>query len=596
MEKDYTVKNDPMFQNYIENTTQPLSQESIDKYESIMNKFCKITNNTLENIITKCKEEQHSKVKPTTNNESIIIEFDPNEPNTTIRKIFTKFTQECKKRGNKNVTINYQTTVIKTFLKYYKIKIPTLKKLEDDSEQWNLLTKEDLKFVLDDSNILHKSLITFLLSSGLRIGDALNLTIGDFMEATKEYHNFIEVDDFIDNAPEDMIGYWEFDPKKTKRYSIQCQTFNSAESSNYILQSLRRIKTQYIPYKQKESKTTIKMSKNDALFGSRSGHYKEHIIPNSISRQFTKKGDKLKEWNQLKIQKQIEEGKISQEDYEKELKKIPKFHAHACRKYFDTIISKNCGDIRICTILEGHRSPIRTDKSYIKKDKDELKEAYLKALEDLTIEKINPKLLTNKQVTELEGKINKLEQETEEKDQYIKQLEQEIATIKEDVNTIKQENTAPNILQTKIDIGEYIEKLATEEKITKEEVIPLIQLMREKLNSTTFNGTEQELKDLYKKSYVELKFGKQTREELVKRFTLSIKKTMKQSKTFDKTVQSAIEKIYEDETLVSMIKDEEALQTDIINQINFRIINKTLNPEDEEEINQLIHETLMKHI
>ena len=83
------------------------------------------------------------------------------------------------------------------------------------------------------------------------------------------------------------------------------------------------------------------------------------------------KNKKLHEWRVNKIQKAIEEGKISKEDFEKEVDKIPKFHAHACRKYFETMISRNCGDIRICTLMEGHASPVKTDPHYIKKEFDD---------------------------------------------------------------------------------------------------------------------------------------------------------------------------------------------------------------------------------
>ena len=468
MKKNYHAKNDIMFQNYIENTSEPLSPLSIEKYENIINKFCKFNNRTLEDIVTTCKEEQLSRIKTTENGESVIIEFDPNEPTTTIRKLFTTFQNKCKEKGNKNNTINYQTTVIKTFLNYYKIKLPIIKKLKSEKKKWYLLTKEDIKFILDDSNIIHKSLITFLLSSGLRLRDALSLTIGDFMEATKEYHNYIEVDEFIDNAPEDMIGYWDFNPNKTKRYNIECKTFNSAESSNYILQHLRKIKNEYISTKNKGENTHIKLSKTGALFPSRNEKYTDHIIPESISTQFTRKNKKLEEHNITKIKKQIEEGKISKEDEEKEIKKIPKFHAHACRKYFESMIAKNCGDIRICTIIEGHKSPIRTDPSYIKKNKDELKEAYLKALADLTIEKIESRILTNTQSEKLNQELNELRKEKEELQEHISELKEQSKENKE--TTSKEIENLQEIINT-LSVQLTKEGHQTQENIDRKQAI-----------------------------------------------------------------------------------------------------------------------------
>ena len=77
------------------------------------------------------------------------------------------------------------------------------------------------------------------------------------MDATRAYHDFVDVEDFIDNAPQDMMGFWSFEPVKTKKYDISCKTFNSPESSNLILQNLRRLKNEYYPKKSKRIKDTI---------------------------------------------------------------------------------------------------------------------------------------------------------------------------------------------------------------------------------------------------------------------------------------------------------------------------------------------------
>ena len=306
-------------------------------------------------------------------------------------------------------------THIRAFFHHYNIELPKWQKLQDDSNKWYLLSKEDLNYVINDCHIIHQSLIKFLLSSGMRISDALSLTIGDFMEATKEYHNYVDVNDFIDNAPQDMIGSWYFHPHKTQRQRIECQTFNSPEASNSILQHLRSIKNDYLPTKNKRFKLNLQMSKDDALFGSRNASYKEPIPSKAIANTFFKKNRKLRNYRITQIKQDIQDGKISVEDKEKEINKIPKFHAHACRKYFETIISKNCGDIRICTLMEGHVSPVKTDSSYIKKDMQEVKEYYMKALDDLSLEKTETKVFTSEVRREMESKINNLEKELESK-------------------------------------------------------------------------------------------------------------------------------------------------------------------------------------
>ena len=66
------------------------------------------------------------------------------------------------------------------------------------------------------------------------------LKTGDASLYEKEYWDKV-VDDFIDNAPDDMIGFWDLIPHKESKNDIRCKTFNSGESSNLILQNLRRI-------------------------------------------------------------------------------------------------------------------------------------------------------------------------------------------------------------------------------------------------------------------------------------------------------------------------------------------------------------------
>lgn len=90
---------------------------------------------------------------------------------------------------------------IKAFLRGAGVILPKIENLEDDTDDWNLLTKEDFNFILQDMNIVHAGLLNFLSSSGMRISDALSQSIGDFMDATSEYHDFVDVEEFIDNAP-----------------------------------------------------------------------------------------------------------------------------------------------------------------------------------------------------------------------------------------------------------------------------------------------------------------------------------------------------------------------------------------------------------
>ncbi|MBR1749050.1 MAG: tyrosine-type recombinase/integrase [Bacilli bacterium] len=434
----YEVTEDIFFKNFI-SSKQNLSESSKKNYKKTLKKFCKANTTTLEDIITNCRNQQDKIIEKTTHTgtdnqgnqivEKTITKFNPNNIESYIKLYLDTYNNYCKGIGNKNTTINQDLLLIRSFLKYYDITLPTYEKLEDVTSKWHLLSKEDFKFIMQDSTILHASLIKFLISTGMRLQDALSLSIRDYMEATQEYHTYTDVNDFIDNAPNDMIGSWYFNPNKTRRYNIQCQTFNDPESNNLILQNLRKIKNEYLPRLNKLNGTNLELNKDDALFASQKSNYKGHITSQSITNRFALKNKKLQEHHINMIKQEIKDGKISKEDYDKEVAKIPRFHAHACRKYFETMIARNCGNLRLCTLLEGHVSPVATDSSYIKLDFMEVKEAYMAAIPDLSLENTDVKVYTSEIRREMENKINSLQQELDEKEKQVNSIEKRLSTV-----------------------------------------------------------------------------------------------------------------------------------------------------------------------
>ena len=419
----YKITEDIFYTNFIQ-SKRNITDKSKYNYEKILTKFAISANTTLEKIVTDCKNQQDRVIEKIISHgtdddgnqiiEKQLIKFDVNSPESKIKLYLDNYVNYCKNKGNSNTTITQNLTLINTFLKYYNIILPDRDSLKKDTKRWYLLSKEDFKYILNDSPLIHVSLIKFLMSSGMRISDALSLSIGDFMEATKEYHNYVDVNDFIDNAPADMIGTWYFHPQKTRKFQVPCLTFNDPESSNFILQHLRKIKNEYGPYaKRKYGKEKV-ILKTDALFGSQKSMYVEPLNPNPTASQFWQKNKKLREYRILKIKEDISKGVVSQEDFEKEVAKIPRFHAHACRKYFESTIAKNCGDLRICTLMEGHVSPVSTDSSYIKQDIQNVKETYMSAIDDFSLEKTEVKVYTSEVRKQMEDRINNLENENME--------------------------------------------------------------------------------------------------------------------------------------------------------------------------------------
>ena len=417
------IDNDIFFQNFI-TAKQNATAATIKNYHKTLTKFCKATNTTLETAVTKCRNQQEVVIEKSTlvsdsdgskTVEKRIQKFNVNSIESYIKLYFDTYINYCKGRGNKNTTINLELIILKSFFNYYNIETPTIDKLENDAQDWYLLSKEDIKYVMSESTLMHDTLISLLKATGLRLSDALAMTWGDVMEYTKEYHNCITLEEYAEKAPQDMIGTIEFYPQKTRRHNIPCITGIDPETCNLLLQWLNRLLKESIPLiNKKYPEKNIKLTKDSPVFASKRYYFTKAVNQRPVTTMFAKKNKALREHHINMIKDKINKGELSPEDYDKEVKKIPRFHAHGLRKFFETMVSRNCGNLRICAVMEGHTAPLSTDSHYIKIDVEDVKEAYLAAIPDLSLENTETKVYTSEVRREMEAKINALEKENVE--------------------------------------------------------------------------------------------------------------------------------------------------------------------------------------
>ncbi|MBQ2832580.1 hypothetical protein [Methanobrevibacter sp.] len=444
--KDYTITEDILFTNFIRSKPN-ISEATKTHYKAALTKFYKAVQQPLQTIIENCKSQQDRVIEKTISQgtdsegnkiiEKQVMTFDVNSPESYINIYINTFINYCKETNIKTNSINNYLTQILAILTFYGIKLPDIEKFDRTPSKWNLLSKEDFKFIINDCSLMYAGLIKFLMSTGMRLSDALSLSIGDYMNATSQYHDYVTVEDFIDNAPADMMGYWKFNPGKTQRFNIECQTFNDPESNNLILQHLRKLKDEYYPNKNQEKGLNLKPSKDDALFGSQKAYFKRNLTQDSVSDTLYKKNLKLRKHHIAMIDEKIKKGELSIEDRDKMIDKIPKFHAHSCRKFFSSMIAKNCGNIRICAILEGHTSPIKTDGSYIEIDVTEIKEAYLSAIPDLSLENTETKTYTSEVRREMEAKIEALQSQNKELESKVQNKDDAINNMEERLSNVE---------------------------------------------------------------------------------------------------------------------------------------------------------------
>lgn len=578
MLSEYKVENDEYYKNFVAQSSR--TERTTENYRKVLKKFCIATGKTLTEIVTACIDEQSIvttvKLDPDENGNERRkeIKFNINDKDAAINIFLQQFEDYCFKKNNKEITIQNQTDIVRSFLHENGVELPKRKSYKDDSRDWYLPSKMDFNYFLQDVSLTHASLANMLTSSGMRVSDALSFTIGDFMNATSDYHDFVDVEDFIDNAPDDMIGTWVFEPQKTRKHHVKCITFNSAHASNMILQNLRHIKNHYMPYKNRAEGLNLSISKKDPLFASRKGKYKKPLSGRSVAAYWIEKNKKFQVWKKNQIKQQIENGEISEEDYDEAVSKIPKLHPHICRKFFSTIVSNNCGDIRVCGLLEGHSAGLPNDKSYIKKSVEDIREIYINNIHDeLSLDHVETKIISDKETERLNAEIESLKAENakirEEKDQEINNLEQkhqeEINEIKSSMGNMQRQMDNLNRMgfsrKTKNDmeqaINGYCKSNLDEEDMQKNYVIRSFALDMALENKKDFENTDEYLSSLIKKARIKISMSGKTTGELFNQIMEQNDEDYVMNKQMTNAVREVMKTMTSNTELMEIISDED---------------------------------------
>ena len=540
---NYNIENDIIYQDFMR-LKEDRTESTKTSYKKTLNDLCNANVMPLDEIYKNCKEEQRDRVV-----DGVIIPFSPNDIDTHTKKYFNNFLNyieinkspyETEREKNRGKTINLKVALLKSFFEKYDLKLPDYeKRSEDDSRDWKPLSKKDIEYIVNDSTLEQTSLWSFMMSTGMRESDCVNLKIRDFMEATAKmgYHNYVDVNDFIDNAPQDMIGFWDFMPQKTMKDKIKCMTFNNRESSNYILQSLRKIKNDYLPKHNKKHGKDLKISKDTALFGSRKYNYLGHRKPNSITQAANKKNKKLREHYITQIEDKIGNGEIGEEDREKYIEDIPVFHGHQLRRYFITTIRRHATNLSHSAMMEGHAPPMSNDPSYVNISKEDVEKIYNKAIYELSLFEVDEdEIFDSKsdelraewtaekaewaaEKTQLNEKIIKQAELHQQKDEKIAKLESEL---QQQINEAKNEIKELKTKRSKSDIKKivtnhffenYRQKLIDKYKAEDKYIIRKCSIINNLAyefaleDEPNFNDDKDYLDSLIKKAIVKISFN-----------------------------------------------------------------------------------------
>lgn len=192
----------------------------------------------------------------------------------------------------KKNTVKIRFGTIKTFYRHHDIDLPDLPPLNDRQtinptpiRYSDLLSKDEIKQALKYTDPLMRALILFMSSSGCARAESLSLTIQDFIDATKEYHNKRDIYDVIHvlKQRDDVVPIFYLTRIKTNK---EYYTFCSPEAVEEILNYLLTIETPLTPNTplfqiHKDSVIIKMMDINKSLqFGEAGGHnrFRTHML------------------------------------------------------------------------------------------------------------------------------------------------------------------------------------------------------------------------------------------------------------------------------------------------------------------------------
>ena len=169
-----------------------------------------------------------------------------------LKKRLIDFRQELILNYKKN-TIQSYFNAIRSIYHYFEIEIhdlPALNKknikISEPINYVDLPTKEIIKKALKIADNRMNAIILFMSSSGCAKRETLNLTIQDFIDATKDYHNSNNIYEVIEilKDREDVIPMFRLKRQKTNKYYY---TFCSPEAVTALISYMLTLEQELKP-------------------------------------------------------------------------------------------------------------------------------------------------------------------------------------------------------------------------------------------------------------------------------------------------------------------------------------------------------------
>lgn len=206
-----------------------LSSSTEKGYYSALKSYSDFTGKTLEELIEEAQYDE---------NELIPLK------ERRLKSRLLQYRNYLLNNTESSNTVKTYFTKVKTFYTHYEIELPVLPDVkyrkEYETNYYDLPTKDHIGLVVDKYDILIRSIVLFMSSSGTAKAETLSLTVEDWIKGCKDYYNntLTDLNLILDelNKKKEIVPTLYLKRIKTDKYYY---TFCSPEASREINKYLR---------------------------------------------------------------------------------------------------------------------------------------------------------------------------------------------------------------------------------------------------------------------------------------------------------------------------------------------------------------------
>ena len=312
-------------------TTRRLKPQTIRGYKDTIRIYTQFNNLTLQELFTEAINEEIDRIR---------------WADRTLKRRLEEFRIYLYDTYTKK-TARMHFGRIKTVYAHFDIEIHKLPPVQSEDKEppityKDLPTKQILQKAINISEPMIKALILFMVSTGCAKKETRHITIQDFIEATKQYHNKDNITDVLNvlKDHDDIVPIFHIYRYKTKKWYYTCAT---PEATTAIIHHLIRLLNN-----KQELKPT------DRIFGVNKDYFSNYFID---------------------INTALGLGKV---------RKFNRFTSHMLRRYHASTLQDAGMDKETVNRLQG-KGQNPTDDAYFKVNPVKLREKYMEYMDALYV-------------------------------------------------------------------------------------------------------------------------------------------------------------------------------------------------------------------